>query len=64
MQSLNGAETTGSPVHSDFPGVITKTPQANGGVKPIITSHMIDGNSRTLMPGERDLGNMSKNSPT
>lgn len=62
MQSLNGAEATGSPIHSDNPYQLQKTSQENGRVPPIVTSHMT-GNSG-LMPGERDLGNMSKNKPT
>lgn len=62
MQSINGATSSGSPIHSDNPGPMEKTEQENGRVKAIVTSHML-GNSQ-LMPGERDLGNPSRNSPT
>lgn len=53
MQSTNGSTTSGSPIHSDFPGTIIPTPQANGGVKPIVTSHMT-GNSKNGIEGGID----------
>lgn len=60
MQSINGASSTGEPIHSDFPGVIKPTSEANGGVKPKITTHMV-GNWDKLMPGERGIGDIPRN---
>lgn len=61
MQSINGATSTGEPIHSDNPGPMIKTPQANGGIEAKVTTYMV-GRSQ-LIPGERDLGNPSKNNP-
>lgn len=55
MQSINGATATGSPVHSDAID-ITKTPQANGGVKAQVTSHMTGNSSKGVEGGINNPG--------
>ena len=49
--SIQGGTTTGSPVHSDFPGYIEKTEQANGRVPFKVTSHMTGNNTEGIEGG-------------
>lgn len=60
MSQVNGSTTGGEPIHSDNPGPMQKTPQANGGVKPIIKTYGV-GNWDKLMPGERGIGDIPRN---
>lgn len=49
MQPTDGL-VIGGPVHSDDPGPMTPTPQANGGVTPKLTSYSM-GNSNEGIEG-------------
>ena len=48
---LSGGTTDGGESHSDWVGQMEKMPQANGGVKPVITSHMTGNNSEGIEGG-------------
>ena len=56
---LSGGTTDGGESHSDWVGQMEKMPQANGGVKPVITSHMT-GNNEEGIEGGIDIKGMDK----
>ena len=49
--AIQGGTSAGSPVHSDFPGYIEKTEQANGRVPYKVTTHMAGNNSEGIEGG-------------
>lgn len=56
MNQVNGSTTGGSPVHSDNPGKEQNTSQENGGVKPIVTSHMTGNSGNGIEGGINNTG--------
>ena len=48
---LSGGTTDGGESHSDWVGQMEKMPQANGGIKPIISSHMTGNNEEGIVGG-------------
>lgn len=63
MESINGATSSGSPVHSDFPGKITKTSQENGRVAAKVTSHMTGDSSKGTEGSINNKGAAGRGSP-
>lgn len=63
MDQVNGSTTGGSPVHSDFPGNITKTSQENGRVASKVTSHMTGDSSKGVEGSINNKGMSGRGSP-
>ena len=51
VDSIQGGTSSGAKVHSDFPGYIEKTEQANGRVPYKVTSHMTGNNEEGIVGG-------------
>lgn len=63
MNQVNGSTTGGSPVHSDFPGTITKTSQENGRVSAKVTSHNLGDSSKGVEGSINNRGASGRGSP-
>lgn len=60
---IDGAVSSGEPVHSDNPGPMQKTGQANGRVTPKVTSHNLGDGSKGVEGSINNKGSSGRGSP-